>query len=94
MTSPSAYSEDGILGVSVRWEAAPRTRRLNPIRQKQMEDRRAFLEEEVPRVESAIAHTEEQLGIYELLRSDGATSRKLSRPARSILSRFFARLRL
>jgi ATP-binding cassette, subfamily F, member 3 len=44
--------------------AAPRTRRLNPIKQKQMEDRRAFLEEEVPRVESAIAHTEEQLGIY------------------------------
>jgi len=44
--------------------AAPRTRRLNPIKQKQMEDRCAFLEEEIPRVESAIAHTEEQLGIY------------------------------
>ena len=39
-------------------------RRLNPIKQKQMKDRCAFLEEEIPRIESAIAHTEEQLGIY------------------------------
>jgi ATP-binding cassette subfamily F protein 3 len=43
---------------------AARTRRLNPIKQKQMEDRCAFLEEEIPRVESSIAHTEEQLGVY------------------------------
>ncbi len=41
-----------------------RPRRLNPIKQKQMEDRCAFLEEEVPRIESAIAHTEQQLGVY------------------------------
>jgi ATP-binding cassette subfamily F protein 3 len=41
-----------------------RTHRLNPIKQKQMEDRCAFLEEEIPRVESSIAHTEEQLGVY------------------------------
>jgi ATP-binding cassette subfamily F protein 3 len=40
------------------------TRRLNPIRQKQMEDRCAFLEEEIPRVEASIAHTEEQLAVY------------------------------
>ena len=40
------------------------TRRLNPIKQKQMEDRCAFLEEEIPRVESSIAHTEQQLGVY------------------------------
>ncbi|HZP05283.1 MAG TPA: ABC-F family ATP-binding cassette domain-containing protein [Terracidiphilus sp.] len=39
-------------------------RRLNPIKQKQMEDRCAFLEEEVPRVEASIAHTEQQLGVY------------------------------
>ena len=46
--------------------AAPKkqTRRLNPIKQKQMEDRCGFLEEEIPRVESSIAHTEEQLGVY------------------------------
>jgi ATP-binding cassette, subfamily F, member 3 len=41
-----------------------RQRRLNPIKQKQMEDRCKFLEEEIPRVESSIAHTEEQLGVY------------------------------
>jgi ATP-binding cassette subfamily F protein 3 len=38
--------------------------RLNPIKQKQMEDRRAFIEEEIPRVEASIAHTEQQLGVY------------------------------
>jgi ATP-binding cassette subfamily F protein 3 len=41
-----------------------RPRRLNPIKQKQMEERCAFLEEETPRIEAAIAHTEEQLGVY------------------------------
>jgi len=38
--------------------------RLNPIKQKQMEDRCEFLEEEVPRIEAAIAHTEQQLGNF------------------------------
>jgi len=41
-----------------------RPRRLNPIKQKQMEERCVFLEEEVPRTEASIAHTEEQLGVY------------------------------
>jgi ATP-binding cassette subfamily F protein 3 len=41
-----------------------RPRRLNPIKQKQMEERCAFLEEETPRIEAAILHTEEQLGVY------------------------------
>jgi ATP-binding cassette subfamily F protein 3 len=41
-----------------------RPRRLNPIKQKQMEERRGFLEEEIPRIEAAIAHTEDQLGVY------------------------------
>ncbi|HEY1767486.1 MAG TPA: ABC-F family ATP-binding cassette domain-containing protein [Terracidiphilus sp.] len=41
-----------------------RPRRLNPIKQKQMEERCIFLEEEVPRIEGAIAHTEHQLGVY------------------------------
>jgi ATP-binding cassette, subfamily F, member 3 len=44
--------------------AQGRPRRLNPIKQKQMEERCAFLEEETPRIEAAIAHTEEQLGVY------------------------------
>jgi ATP-binding cassette subfamily F protein 3 len=44
--------------------ARDRPRRLNPIKQKQMEERCAFLEEEIPRIEGSIAHTEEQLGVY------------------------------
>src|ERR1700722_20003725 len=44
--------------------SAPRGRRLNPIKQKQLQDRCMFLEEEIPRIESAIAHTDEQLGVY------------------------------
>src|ERR1035437_9637813 len=44
--------------------AKDRPRRLNPIKQKQMEDRCAFLEEEIPRIEAAILHTEQQLGFY------------------------------
>ncbi|MGA3047880.1 MAG: ABC-F family ATP-binding cassette domain-containing protein [Terracidiphilus sp.] len=45
-------------------EDAGKKRRLNPIKQKQMEDRCAFLEEEVPRIEASIAHTEQQLSSY------------------------------
>ena len=41
-----------------------KTRRLNPIKQKHMEERCAFLEGEVPRVEASLAHTEQQLGVY------------------------------
>jgi ATP-binding cassette subfamily F protein 3 len=39
-------------------------RRLNPIKQKQMEERCVFLEEEVPRIEAGIAHTEQQLSSF------------------------------
>ena len=41
-----------------------RARRLNPIKQKQMEGRCAFLEEEIPRIEASIEHTEQQLGVF------------------------------
>ncbi len=55
-------------GTTIVIEGGPddtaRKRRLNPIKQKQMEDRCAFLEEEVPRVEAALAHTETQLGVF------------------------------
>jgi ATP-binding cassette subfamily F protein 3 len=52
-------------GLDTEVEASKdRPRRLNPIKQKQMEERCVFLEEEIPRVEGAIAHTEEQLGVY------------------------------
>ena len=72
-TSPSQVSESRpgapIISVVVNGKLEPepakeKPKRLNPIKQKQMEDRCAFLEEEVPRIESAIAHTEQQLGAY------------------------------
>jgi ATP-binding cassette subfamily F protein 3 len=57
-------NEDGALAPDGEQTASNRPRRLNPIKQKQMEERCAFLEEEVPRIEASIAHTEEQLGVY------------------------------
>jgi len=41
-----------------------RARRLNPIKQKQMEERCALLEEEIPRIEASIEHTEQQLSVF------------------------------
>jgi ATP-binding cassette subfamily F protein 3 len=41
-----------------------KVKRLNPIKLKHMEERCAFLEEEIPRVEASIAHTEGALGNY------------------------------
>jgi ATP-binding cassette subfamily F protein 3 len=41
-----------------------RIKKLNPIKLKQMEERCAFLEEEVPRIEASIAHTEGALGNF------------------------------
>jgi ATP-binding cassette, subfamily F, member 3 len=60
----SGANGNGALAPEDSSSAGDRPRRLNPIKQKQMEDRCAFLEEEVPRIEAAIAHTEEQLGVY------------------------------
>ncbi len=59
-SQPQPASSNG----SATAEPAQRPRRLNPIKQKQMEDRCAFLEEEIPRIEASIAHTEQQLGTY------------------------------
>jgi len=67
-----APTKPGQTGTTIIIEGGPesgngsgsRTRRLNPIKQKQMEDRCAFLEEEVPRMEASIAHTEQQLAVY------------------------------
>ena len=66
--------------------AKERTRRLNPIKQKQMEERCVFLEEEIPRIESSIAHTEEQLGVY----VSAAETQRLSDLAESLLAQLAA----
>jgi ATP-binding cassette subfamily F protein 3 len=64
-TDATPVSDNGTgNGTEKAGAAKERTRRLNPIKQKQMEDRCAFLEEEVPRVEASLAHTEQQLGVY------------------------------
>jgi len=64
----SAPAGPTIIGTTIVIEGGPddssKKRRLNPIKQKQLEDRCAFLEEEIPRIEASIAHTEEQLGVY------------------------------
>jgi ATP-binding cassette subfamily F protein 3 len=57
-------AKNGSVAEAEEEAAKERPRRLNPIKQKQMEERCAFLEEEIPRIEAAIAHTEEQLGVY------------------------------
>jgi ATP-binding cassette subfamily F protein 3 len=60
-----ALAPEGQIATNIEADAAAdRPRRLNPIKQKQMEERCVFLEEEVPRIEASIAHTEEQLGVY------------------------------
>ncbi len=79
VVQPAAKAEKAVAGTTIVIEGGPdewqpdgsskkaagkASRRLNPIKQKQMEERCAFLEEEIPRVESAIAHTEQQLGVF------------------------------
>jgi len=65
---PLAPAASATTGTTIVIEGGPddagRKRRLNPIKQKQMEERCAFIEEEIPRIEASIAHTEEQLGVY------------------------------
>jgi ATP-binding cassette subfamily F protein 3 len=69
--SPAMPTHNGSLASSspatVAEEAATskdRVKKLNPIKLKQMEERCAFLEEEVPRIEASVAHTESALGNY------------------------------
>jgi ATP-binding cassette subfamily F protein 3 len=65
--APKAAAQQAVAAPAAAVEEAAnkdRARRLNPIKQKQMEERCAFLEEEIPRIEAGIAHTEEQLGVY------------------------------
>jgi ATP-binding cassette subfamily F protein 3 len=62
-----------ILDAPVEEPAAPtaapvaekeKVRRLNPIRLRQMQERLATVEEEIPRVEASIANTEQALGVF------------------------------
>jgi ATP-binding cassette, subfamily F, member 3 len=54
-----------VVEVPVVVEAAQASvKRLNPIKLKQLEDRLRFTEEEIPRLETAIAAAEEKLGVF------------------------------
>jgi ATP-binding cassette subfamily F protein 3 len=59
VTVPVAY----VAPAAAEPEKAP-VKRLNPIKLKQLEERLAFVEEEMPRVDDAIAAGEEQLGRF------------------------------
>jgi ATP-binding cassette subfamily F protein 3 len=76
-TAPSAdpkQSSDGVAagvlpetspnGQAMDPTAAKRVSRINPIRLRQMQERCTTLEEEIPRIESAIQTTEVQLAVY------------------------------
>ena len=63
--APASGNGTKIPGAAEIYEASKdRPRRVNPIKLKQMEDRCKFLEEKIPRIESSLAHTEQQLGVY------------------------------
>jgi ATP-binding cassette, subfamily F, member 3 len=59
---------NGRVAVAVEPEkaaAAPKGKRVNPIKLRQMQERCAYVEEEIPRIENSIAVAEESLGVYE-----------------------------
>jgi ATP-binding cassette subfamily F protein 3 len=60
----SASSADNANSAHPQEASEPSKKRLNPIKLKQMQERCDFLEEEVPRIESSITHTEQQLGNF------------------------------
>jgi ATP-binding cassette subfamily F protein 3 len=53
-----------VVPVAVPVVAAAPVKRLNPIKLKQLEERMLFAEEEIPRLESAIAAAEEKMGVF------------------------------
>ena len=62
--APSPVAAPAPVAVIPEAAADAKPKRLNPIKQKQMEERCAFLEEEVPRIEAEIGATEEKLGVF------------------------------
>jgi ATP-binding cassette, subfamily F, member 3 len=54
-----------------------KAKRLNPIKLRQMQERHASLEEEIPRIEGEIADTEQALGIFVSMEETQRLTRKL-----------------
>ncbi|MCL4784615.1 MAG: ATP-binding cassette domain-containing protein [Bryobacterales bacterium] len=63
-TSAPLAKEDAPATASAANGDAKRARRLNPIKMRQMEEKRSELEEETARLESAIAETEAAMAVY------------------------------
>jgi ATP-binding cassette subfamily F protein 3 len=63
-TPVTALTTEAVAPPVVQTTEKDKVRRLNPIRLRQMQDRLAFVEEEIPRVEASIADTEQSLGVY------------------------------
>jgi ATP-binding cassette, subfamily F, member 3 len=69
MAAPAAVEKAATISVASTAptesaESASRAKRLNPIKLKQLRERNAFVEEEIPRLESSIAHTEAAMGNF------------------------------
>ena len=64
VVAAAAASQPVLDATSEAIENNGRTRRVNPIKRKQMQDRLIFVEREIPRVENAIAETEQALGNF------------------------------
>ena len=60
----SALSAASPTAVKLEEDTPAKTRRINPIRLRQMQERCAELEEEIPRLESAIRTVDEEMGTY------------------------------
>ncbi|HVJ09617.1 MAG TPA: ABC-F family ATP-binding cassette domain-containing protein [Acidisarcina sp.] len=54
-----------------------KSKRLNPIKLKQMQERYAWIEEEIPRVEASIADTEQALGVFVSMEETQRLTREL-----------------
>jgi ATP-binding cassette subfamily F protein 3 len=61
---PSATLATPLVAVAPEEAEKDKTRRVNPIKLRQMQERCVTVEEEIPRIEEAIAATEEALGVY------------------------------
>lgn len=63
----TAQKANGDIGSTPSTEGArdgSRTKRINPIRLRQMQERCSALEEDIPRIEAAIRTTEQQMGVF------------------------------
>src|SRR6185369_9125614 len=76
---PSSNGSKAAVATVAEIEVADKekAKRLNPIKLRQMQERHASLEEEIPRIESEIAETEHALGKFVSMEETQKLTRKL-----------------